>query len=58
VLDEDEMLGRILRLADQLPAACAAASAEPAVVTLDSALPQRRVDLIEQRCTRLSRALS
>lgn len=48
------MLGRVAALVQELPDAMAVAAADPDVVALDSALPQRLVDLVAARCTALA----
>jgi serine/threonine-protein kinase HipA len=57
-LDEDTVLSRVARLAEQLPAAMASAAAQPDVAALDSPLPQRLLDLVAQRCAVLGRRLA
>jgi len=55
VLDEDTVLSRVARLAEQVPAALASAAAQPDVAARDSPLPQRLLDLVAQRCAVLGR---
>lgn len=56
-LDEDWVLGRVAALARQLPDSMAAAAGDADVVALDSALPQRLLDLVAARCAALARVL-
>lgn len=57
-LEQDAVLTRVAHLAERLPAAVAAAAAHPDVAALGSALPQRLLDLVTQRCAGLARRLA
>ncbi|MEX2288759.1 MAG: type II toxin-antitoxin system HipA family toxin [Mycobacteriales bacterium] len=52
-LDADWLLARVAILAGQLPDALATAAADESVTALDSALPERLVELVGDRCAAL-----
>jgi len=57
-LEEDAVLARVAHLAEVLPDAVAAAASHADVAALNSALPDRLLDLVAQRCTTLARRLA
>jgi serine/threonine-protein kinase HipA len=52
-LDGDQVVGRVAYLAERLPAAFETAALTREVAALESALPQRLVDLVGERCATL-----
>ncbi len=56
-LDPEELIQRARDLAERAPDAFAEAAAAPAVVALDSAMPNRLVDLVSGRAARCRRIL-